>query len=209
MGVSYKTWLDVIASKERAVAEAANSALSFRDEAYIINFVFSAKLFYVFRIPLLQQTVVSRFTALCGSFLKEGGTELVARASLRLPRSQGGWSLACVTHTLQLLVMQAVLRVLVDIDHPARSLALFFLEPRRCVRVPRALCNSYPSVEHMPFLYACVCVVFHQLTTSFTKRDVLSLTPACLAKALWAADVSPCAVGCYIPLVVSCPCSLC
>lgn len=107
--------------------------------------------------------------------------------------------MACVTRTSRLLTLQAVLRVLVDIDHPARSLALFFLEPRRSARVPRALCNSYPSVEHIPFLYACVCVVFHQLTTSFTERDVLSLTPACLAKALWAADVFPVPSGMIFP----------
>lgn len=127
--VSYTTWLDVIESTEKDLAEAANFSFSFLDIA-----------------------VARRFSGHCIASLWDGKTQLVDRTLLRLSRSQGVCNLPRVTRTSQFLEPQAVLRVLVDIDHPSRSLALYFLGPRRSVLVPRILGNCYTSVEDTPAL---------------------------------------------------------
>ncbi|CAN7948803.1 unnamed protein product [Ixodes pacificus] len=62
----------------------------------------------------------------------------------------------CIDTMSRVLALRTILGVLDDTEHPARCLALYFLDPSRRRLVPRALGNPYPSAEITPPFYQTV-----------------------------------------------------
>lgn len=129
----------------------------------------------MFRIELPSPAEGLRFTVHCSSFFWNKSTELVPRTSLRIFSSQGDWSLPCVTRTSRVLTLLAILRVLTDIDHSARSLALLFLGHRRRVLIHQCLANTTQALRTC--LPCTPFTILQQLTALFLGRNVHSLPP--------------------------------
>ncbi|KAM7298415.1 hypothetical protein ISCGN_019010 [Ixodes scapularis] len=177
-GVAPRTWEVVASAVERQVAVAGTFTLSLRDRAYLVRAVFCGQLFYVAHIALPPSRFASRITSCLFRFYWSRGTELVTRSVLRLPTSLGGRGMPCVSTVCRLLSLRTVLGVLDDTDHPARSLALYFLGPSRRVLVPRALGNLYPSAEATPPFYQAVVACQEELRRALPDLEVREVPPA-------------------------------
>ncbi|KAM7288774.1 hypothetical protein ISCGN_028957 [Ixodes scapularis] len=177
-GVAPRTWEVVASAVERQVAVAGTFTLSLRDRAYLVRAVFCGQLFYVAHIALPPSRFASRITSCLFRFYWSRGTELVTRSVLRLPTSLGGRGMPCVSTVCRLLSLRTVLGVFDDTDHPARSLALYFLGPSRRVLVPRALGNLYPSAEATPPFYQAVVACQEELRRALPDLEVREVPPA-------------------------------
>ena len=83
-GIAPQAWEEVYAQAESQVQLASQFELSFRDKAFLIKTVISAKLWFAARVALPPPGLVRRMTSLVFSFFWNERTELVARPAMRL-----------------------------------------------------------------------------------------------------------------------------
>lgn len=77
-----------------------------------------------------------------------------------------------------LLAFRIILGMPENIEHPARSLALYFLGPSRRTLVPRALGNLYPSDESKLSFYHVEMSLHFELKRRFPDLAAFDVPPA-------------------------------
>lgn len=97
----------------------------------------------------------------------------------------------CLDTMPRLLALRTVLGVLEDSDHPARSLALYFLGPSRRALVPRALGNLYPSAEFTPPFYQAVVGIHGELQRAFPDLVIRDEQPTRIVEEICSQRITP------------------
>ncbi|XP_049523824.1 uncharacterized protein LOC125945658 [Dermacentor silvarum] len=173
--VAQETWTDLRKKAEVKVSVASKFSLTLAERSYIVKSSVCAAFYYVARIARPPRRASQRLATLCGSFLWDNKTELVARPLLRLPTELGGFSLPCIRTMSSVLALRGFYDLVNDPEYPGRKLVEYFLGTSRKLFLPGK--RTGPTAEQPPPFYKYVCSTLQSLRTALPDVELVS-TPA-------------------------------
>ena len=167
-------WKPAVFKLESRLAAWSGRKLSFRGKSVIINTLALSQLWHlchVFPVPKWAEKRIN--TAVC-TFFWSGKRDLVARTTVWLPPSQGGFGVVNFNLKAQAFALQWLKRYFTPDRGKWKSFFTFFISPSFCM-MPREALLSRHRLRDLPPFYHILFQVWRTLDGGLANDGVLSV----------------------------------